>query len=135
MAIQGVVAGETGMLFMPAAAVMGLMASGDLRALGVASPQRSPLAPDVPTFAEQGFPSVEIIEHIAMMAPAGTPGPVLERLNAACRTALTAPDMKPRLDQMVVTPEARPLAEWPAYLAAESRRMAEIIRVRNIRVQ
>lgn len=134
-AIQAVVAGETGMLFMPAAAVMGLMASGDLRALAVASSQRSPLAPDVPTFAEQGYPAVEIIEHIAMMAPAGTQQPILERLNAACRAALTAPDMKPLLDRQVVTPEARPLAEWPAYLAAESRKMAEIVRVRNIKVQ
>jgi tripartite-type tricarboxylate transporter receptor subunit TctC len=134
-AIQGVVAGETGMLFMPAAAVMGLMASGDLRALAVASPRRSPLAPDVPTFAEQGYPAVEIIEHIAMLAPAGTPRPILEKLNTACRAALTAPDMKPVLDRQVVTPEARPLAEWPAYLTAESRKMAEIVRVRNIRIQ
>jgi tripartite-type tricarboxylate transporter receptor subunit TctC len=134
-AIQGVLTGECGMLFMPASAVMGFMASGDLRALAVASPRRSPLAPDVPTFAEQGYPAVEMIEHIAMLAPAGTPQPVLQTLNAACRAALTAPDMKPRLDALAVTPEARPLAEWPSYLAAESRKMAEIVRVRNIRIQ
>ena len=134
-AIQGVLTGETGMLFMPASAVMGFMAAGDLRALAVASPRRSPLAPEVPTFAEQGYPAVEIIEHIAMLAPAGTPQPLLQTLNAACRAALTAPDMKPRLDALAVTPEAQPLAEWPPYLAAESHRMAEIVRVRNIRIQ
>ncbi|MDO9708090.1 Bug family tripartite tricarboxylate transporter substrate binding protein [Paracraurococcus lichenis] len=134
-AIQAVVAGEAGMLCMPAAGVMGLMASGDLRALAVASPQRTPLAPEVPTFAEQGYPQVEIIEHIAMLAPAGTPQPILETLNAACRKALTAPDMTPAIEKQVVTAEARPLAEWPSYLAAESRKMAEIVRARNIRVQ
>ncbi|MFC7473295.1 Bug family tripartite tricarboxylate transporter substrate binding protein [Dankookia sp. GCM10030260] len=134
-AIQGVLTGEAGMLFMPASAVMGFMASGDLRALAVASPRRSPLAPDVPTFAEQGYPAVEMIEHVAMLAPAGTPPAVLEKLNAACRMALTAADMKPRLDALAVTAEARPLAEWLPYLALESRRMAEIVRLRNISIR
>lgn len=134
-AIQGVLAGEAGMLFMPASAVTGFMASGDLRALAVASPRRSPLAPEVPTFAEQGYPEVEVLEHIAMLAPAGTPAPILDRLNAACRATLTAPEVKPRLDQLAVTPEVQPVAAWPAYLSAESGKWARIVRERNIRVQ
>jgi tripartite-type tricarboxylate transporter receptor subunit TctC len=76
-----------------------------------------------------------MIEHIAMIAPAGTPQPILDRLNAACRAALTAPDMTPKLNALAVTAEARPQAEWPGYLAAESRKMAEIVRARNIRIQ
>ena len=134
-AIQGVLAGETGMLFMPASAVTGFMASGDLRALAVASPQRSPLAPEVPTFAEQGYPQVEVVEHIAMLAPAGTPPAILERLNASSRAVLTAPESKPRLDALAVTPEARPIGEWPAYLAAESAKWGAVVKARNIRVQ
>lgn len=134
-AVQAVVAGEAGMVFMPAAAVMGFIRSGELRALGVASVTRSPLAPDVPTFREQGFPDVEIVEHVAMLAPAGTPRPILERLNAASRTALRAPDMQPRLDTLAVTAETRQLAEWADYAAAESAKWGAVVRARNIRVQ
>jgi tripartite-type tricarboxylate transporter receptor subunit TctC len=134
-AIQAVVAGEATMLFMPASAVMGLLANGDLRALGVATLQRTPLAPEVPTIAEQGFPGFEVVEHISLLAPAGTPQPVLEKANAACRAALLAPDMKSRWDAMVVTPEARPQAEWAGYLAAESGKWRDLVRTLNIRVQ
>lgn len=134
-AVQAVVAGEAGMLFMPAAAVMGFIRSGELRALGVASAARSPLAPDVPSFREQGFPDVEIVEHVAMLAPAGTPPAILERLNAASRAALRAPDLQPRLDALAVTAETRPLAEWSGYAAAESAKWREVVRARNIRIQ
>ena len=133
-AVQAVVAGEAGMVFMPAASVMGFIRSGELRALGVASAMRSPLAPDVPTFREQGFAEVEIVEHVAMLAPAGTPPAILERLNAASRAALRAPDMQPRLDALAVTPETRPLAEWAEYAAAESARWGAVVRARNIRI-
>jgi tripartite-type tricarboxylate transporter receptor subunit TctC len=134
-AIQAVVAGEASMLFMPAAAVMGLLASGDLRALGVASAQRSPLAPAVPTIAEQGYPGFEVVEHIAMLAPAGTPQPILAKVNAACRAAMNAPDMKAKWDQMAVAPEDMPLAAWPAYLTAESGKWERFVKTLNIKVQ
>jgi tripartite-type tricarboxylate transporter receptor subunit TctC len=134
-AVQAVVAGEAGMVFMPAAAVMGFINSGELRALGVASATRSPLAPNVPTFREQGFPDVEIVEHVAMLAPAGTPQPILERLNAASRAALRAPDLQPRLDALAVTAETRPLGEWAQYAAAESAKWGAVVRARNIRIQ
>jgi tripartite-type tricarboxylate transporter receptor subunit TctC len=134
-AIQAVVAGEATMLFMPASAVMGLLANGDLRALGVATLQRTPLAPEVPTIAEQGFPGFEVVEHISLLAPAGTPKAVLEKANAAARAAMLAPDMKPRWDAMVVTPEARPQAEWDGYLATESGKWRDLVRTLNIRVQ
>lgn len=134
-AIQAVVAGEASMLFMPASAVMGLLASGDLRALAVASSKRSPLAPDIPTVAEQGYPGFEVVEHIAMLAPAGVPKPVLERINAAARAAMNAPDMKPRWDQMAITPEDMPLAGWGPYLAAESGKWRALVRTLDIKVQ
>jgi len=134
-AIQAVLAGEAGMLFMPAAAVMGFIRSGELRALGVASTERSPLAPQVPTFREQGLPDVEIVEHVAMLAPSGTPSAILARLNEASRAALRAPDMQARLDALAVTPETRPMAEWTAYAAEQSAKWGAVVRSRNIRVQ
>lgn len=134
-AIQAVLAGEAGMLFMPAPAVMPFMQSGDLRPLAATTRERSPLAPEVPTFQELGFPGFEVVEHVAMLAPAGTSEPVLQRLNAACAAALRAPEMQPRLQSMAVTPEAQPLAAWPAYVRAESDKWRDFVRARNIRVQ
>jgi tripartite-type tricarboxylate transporter receptor subunit TctC len=134
-AVQAVLTGETGMVFMPAASVMGFIASGELKALGVASPERSPLAANIPTFAEQGFPQVQVEEHVGMLAPAGTPEAILARLNAACIVALTAADLAPRLQALAVTPARQPLAAWPAYARAETEKLGAIVRSRNIRVQ
>ena len=133
-AIQGVLAGEADMVFMPGASVMSFVASGDLRALANTTPTRSPFAPDVPTFEELGYRGFEVTENLGLMAPTGTPAPILERLNALCRTALSAPALKPRLDALTVTPDVRPVAEWNAYAAAESRKWGDFVRARNIRV-
>ena len=134
-AIQAAIAGEVGMLFMPAAAVMSFIQSGDLRPLAATTRERSPLAPEVPTFQELGYGGFEVVEHVAMLAPAGTPAPILQRLNAACAAALRAPDMQPKLQAMAVTPEAQPLEAWPAYFRAESDKWRDFVRARNIRVQ
>jgi tripartite-type tricarboxylate transporter receptor subunit TctC len=134
-AIQAVLAGEAGMLFMPAAAVMSFIQSGDLRALAATTRERSPLAPEVQTFQELGYGGFEVVEHVAMLAPAGTPEPILRRLNDACAAALRAPDMQPRLQSMAVTREAQPLEAWPAYFRAESDKWRDFVRARNIRVQ
>ncbi|WP_338664725.1 tripartite tricarboxylate transporter substrate binding protein [Pararoseomonas sp. SCSIO 73927] len=134
-AIQAVLAGEADMLFMPGAAVMSFIASGDLRALANTMRVRSPLAPEVPTFEELGYGGFEVVEHVALLAPAGTPEPLLRRLNAACAAALAAPELKPRLDSLTVTPGVRPVEEWPGYFAAENAKWRDFVRARNIRVQ
>jgi tripartite-type tricarboxylate transporter receptor subunit TctC len=134
-AIQAVLAGEAGMLFMPAAAVTGFMQSGELRAIGATTATRSEHAPEVPSFAELGLPDVQVVEHVAMLAPAGTPEPILRRLNAACAAALRAPELQPRLQSMALTVEAQPFEQWPAYARAESDKWRDFIRARNIRIQ
>jgi len=133
-AVQAVIQREVGMVFMPAASVMGFIRSGELKAIGVCQAERSPLAPQIPTFAEQGFPQVSVTEHLAMLAPAGTAPALLERMNAAAAAALRAPDMAPRLEALAVTPATMSVAQWPAYLAEENAKLRDIIRSRNIRI-
>jgi tripartite-type tricarboxylate transporter receptor subunit TctC len=134
-AIQGLLAGEAGLLFMPSSAVLSFMQSGDMRALAVTTKERSPLAPDVPTFAESGFPGYEVVEHVAMLAPAGTPPAVVAKLNASCRAALHAPDMQDKLTSLAITPTVQPVEAWPEYLAAEMAKWAEVVKARDIKVQ
>lgn len=90
-ALQAVLSGETGMLVLPTAAAMPPIASGDLRALAATTAARSPYAPDVPTFQELGHAGFEVVEQPAMFAPAGTPAPILRRLNAAAASTPPPP--------------------------------------------
>jgi tripartite-type tricarboxylate transporter receptor subunit TctC len=134
-AVQGVLAGEAQMVMQAASGLMPLIQSGDLRALAISSRERSPVAPGIPTFREQGYPEYEVLEHIALLAPAGTPPDILRRMNEATKAAMEAPETQERLAALGVTPQVEPPEAWPAYFAAENARWREVIRARNIRVQ
>jgi tripartite-type tricarboxylate transporter receptor subunit TctC len=134
-AVQAVLAGETPMVFQAASGILPQIQAGTLRPLGIASRERSPLAPEIPTFAEQGFPGVEVTEHIALQAPAGLPDDIRRRMHAAARAALEAPETRERLAALAVVPSVGAPEEWPAYFAAENAKWREVIRGRNIRLQ
>ena len=133
-AVQGTVAGEAQMIVQAAPGVPTLIQSGDLRALAISSAQRSPVAPEIPTFKEQGF-DVVVAEHIAVLVPAGTPASIVARLNEIFRAAATAPETRERLAALATVPETQRPEEWAAYNAAENARWRDVIRARNIRVQ
>ena len=76
-----------------------LIRSGKVRALAVAAPQRYPLLPDVPTVAES-LPGVETLSWLGLAMPAGTPRPVVDRLNAELKEILAEPEIKERLSQL-----------------------------------
>lgn len=134
-AVQGVIANETPMVFQAASGILPHIQAGTLRALGVASAERSPLAPEIPTFAEQGFPGVVVEEHIALQGPAGLPPEIIRRASEAARAAMEAQETRQRLASLAVVPMVRSPEEWPAYFAAENAKWRDIIRARNIRVQ
>jgi tripartite-type tricarboxylate transporter receptor subunit TctC len=73
------------------------IAAGQLRGIAVAAPVRSAALPDVPTAAESGLPGFEAIQYYGLAAPAGTPQPIIDRLNKELRTILTSDEMKKRL--------------------------------------
>jgi tripartite-type tricarboxylate transporter receptor subunit TctC len=88
---------------------IGNIRSGALRAIAVGSPSRVAALPDVPTIAESGLPDLEIVQYYGLVAPAATPQPIVERLNAELRKILTSEDVKKRLmdaggDAMPSTP-------------------------------
>jgi tripartite-type tricarboxylate transporter receptor subunit TctC len=94
---------------------IGMVSSGKLRALGVTSLKRSPIFPEVPTVAEQGLPGFEAVLHYGIVAPAGTPKPIVEKLNAALREALGSEELRKRL----ATEGAEPLRTSPTEYAAD----------------
>src|SRR5205085_1050978 len=90
---QALLAGEVDFAFGPLGNAIQHMRSGKLRALGMTNPQRSPAIPDVPTMVEAGVPGFELTGWLGLFAPAGAPRPVIERLYAALREALSSPQV------------------------------------------
>ncbi|HTO50236.1 MAG TPA: tripartite tricarboxylate transporter substrate-binding protein [Burkholderiales bacterium] len=113
--VVDVVGGQVDTIFAVVTGVLPQVKGGKLRALGVSSPQRSGLAPEVPTIAESGFAGFDASFAYAVMAPAGTPEEIVQILNRAIRRALASPDVqeKNRLaDYLVTDLDARQSADW-----------------------
>ncbi|HEY6256291.1 MAG TPA: tripartite tricarboxylate transporter substrate binding protein [Xanthobacteraceae bacterium] len=96
-AITDLLGGHIPMMITPIPTAHGHVASGSLRALAVTSAQRSSLLPDLPTIAESGLPAYEAALRYGLVAPTGTPRPIVERLNKELRLALAAEDVRARL--------------------------------------
>jgi tripartite-type tricarboxylate transporter receptor subunit TctC len=114
-AITDLLGGHIPMMFTPIPTAHAQAESGLLRALAVSSAQRSSLLPDLPTVAESGLPGYEAALRYGLVAPAGTPRPIIERLNKELRVALAAPDVRERL----ATDGAEVLPSSPEEYAAD----------------
>jgi tripartite-type tricarboxylate transporter receptor subunit TctC len=114
-AITDLLGGHIPMMFTPIPTAHGQAEAGLLRALAVSSAQRSSLLPDLPTVAESGLPGYEAALRYGLVAPPGTPRPVIERLNKELRQALTADDVRQRL----ATDGAEVLPSSPEEYAAD----------------
>jgi tripartite-type tricarboxylate transporter receptor subunit TctC len=96
-AVTDLLGGHIALMFVPIPAAHGNVTSGMLRALGVTSAQRSRLLPGVPTVAETGLPGFEVVQRSALLAPAGTPRPIIERLNKELNAVLVTDEVRKRL--------------------------------------
>ena len=96
-AVTDLLGGHIALMFVPIPAAHGNVTSGILRALGVTSAQRSRLLPGVPTVAETGLPGFEVVQRSALLAPAGTPRPIIERLNKELNAVLVTDEVRKRL--------------------------------------
>lgn len=116
-------------------AVLQQMKAGKLHPLAVGAPKRLDTLPDVPTLAELGFPAANLSSLFGVFAPAQTPAPVLERLNAEINKALAQPDMQVRLDASDNVPTGGKAGDFARHIAAESDSNLKVIRAANIRAQ
>lgn len=107
---------------------------GTLRALAVATASRIPQMPEVPTFSELGIPGVEMAAWIGLMAPAGTPAPIIGRLNQELNVTLDRPDIASRLEAMGAVPMRQSPAEFAATLAADLARYGALLPRAGIRL-
>ncbi len=133
-AMTDVLGGQVAMMFSDAPTAIPHIRTGKVRVLGVASPQRSALLPDVPTIAEQGLPGYEAYSWAALFAPAGTPKDVVAKINADFNQVMRDPDVKQRL--YVAGAEANPGTpdDLAKLLQAEMDKWAKVVKAANIKI-
>ena len=131
-AMTEVVAGRVNMMFTDIAAAQGLLKSGSLKPIAVTSLKRSALMPDLPTIAESGVPDYDLSGWIALFAPAGTPKPIVERLNAEVTKVLQLPEIRARLLDLGAEPSPMPVPEFTAWVQQEVNKWTRLVREAGI---
>lgn len=134
-ALTDVLRGEVTMMFAQLSTAKPLIDSGELRALGIASAQRSEALPNVPTIAEAGdMPGFTAVSWYALMAPVGTPDSIVAKLRDGVIAAIKAPEAKTALAAQGAQPVGNTPAELSAVIAADTTRWAKVIRDADIKL-
>ena len=133
-ALTDLIGGQVDVMFSATTASGPFVKSGKLRPLAISSPRRVEGWESVPTVAESGVPGFQVSEWNGLFAPAGTPRPVLERLEAETRAIVTSPEMKKRFAELGVQGVGSSAQEFSSFLKAETTKWAEVIRTSGIRM-
>jgi len=131
-ALTDVMGGQVTMLFDNAPSSIPFIEQGKLRAVAVTSTKRLPNLPDVPTLDESGVKGYESLSWSGIMAPAGTPRRVIDKLNAAIEKILRDPDVKQRFASLGVEAVGGPPEAFSRHIRAESEKWARVVKTANI---
>ena len=126
-ALTDLIGGHVQMYFSSIPSMIALAKEGKVRPLAVAGPSRSPVFPDLPTVAET-LPGFEAVLHYGIVAPAGTPDPIIRKLNAALREAVNAPDTKMRMATDGTEPFPSTPEEYAADIDKEEKKWSAIVK-------
>ena len=126
-AITDLLGGHIAMMFAPIPAAHGNVSAGALRALGVTSLKRSSLWPDIPTVAETGLPGFEVVQRSTLLAPAGTPRTIIERLNKELNAVLATDEVRRRLAVEGGEPVPGAPEEYAADIDREEMRWSKLV--------
>jgi tripartite-type tricarboxylate transporter receptor subunit TctC len=127
-AVLGLLGGQVSLMFASVPSVLQHVRAGKLNALAVTSMQRSPALPELPTVAEQGLAGYELVSWFGLVAPAGAPREIVQRLNDEVRRVLAAPEFQERLKDEGGQALAMTPPEFTDYIRTETLRWARIVR-------
>jgi tripartite-type tricarboxylate transporter receptor subunit TctC len=127
-AITDLLGGHVNVMFSGFSAVMPHIKSGKIRPLAVTGAKRSPALSEVPTIAEQGFPGVEATAWYGVLAPAGTPRPIITRLHGEIIKILKLPEVTQRLDGLGFEIVGSTPEEFAAYIKAEIKKWEKVVK-------
>jgi tripartite-type tricarboxylate transporter receptor subunit TctC len=134
LATNALLSGEAQVLLTNMASVLPQLKGGKVRALGVTSLKRSPLAPEIPTVGESGLPKFEYLTWYGMLVPAGTPPARIDVLHRDTARSIRAPQYLERFTQQGLDVFATPPAEFRRFLAAELAQWDVVVRKAGVKV-
>ncbi len=134
-ALAALIGGQVQALFSIALAATPHIKAGRVKALAITSAKRSPVAPQLPTVAELGFPGFEVIGWFGWLAPAKTPRAIVARLNAEIVRVINMPDIRERLLSQSTEPVGNSAQEFAAFIRSERGKWARLIREADIRAE
>jgi tripartite-type tricarboxylate transporter receptor subunit TctC len=130
----GLLAGQTDFMFDNLASATAQIKAGKLKALAVTTPQRAASLPDVPTMAESGLPGFDVSTWFGVFAPAGTPAPIVSRLNQTLTAALKTPEMRERLARMGAEPAPMSSEQFAELVRNELAKYEKVVKFSGARV-
>jgi len=129
-----VLGGQVQMMFDAITTMAGQARAGKVRALGTTGKKRSSVMPEVPTIGEAGVPGYEATIWLGLMAPAGTPRPVLEKLNAEVNKIINAPDVKETWGKQGAVPMGMPVDEFARFVREDIEKWSKLVRATGMKV-
>ena len=133
-ALTDLIGGHVAIYFSSLPPAVALVKEGKVRALAVTSAKRSPIFPDLPTVAEVALPGYEAVLHYGIVAPAGTPRPIIDKLGAALRAAVTSDELRSRLADDGAEPLASTPEEYAADIDREETKWSAIVKTSGAKV-
>ena len=127
--LTDLVAGRIDFLFDPITTALPFVKDGKLRALAITADKRSPLVPDVPTLAELGYAGYDVNPWFGLAAPAGTPRPIIDRLNAEFAKAANDPEVVKRLGDQGIEAASMTPEQFAAFIKSETARWTEVVKI------
>jgi tripartite-type tricarboxylate transporter receptor subunit TctC len=132
-AVIDLIAGRITMMFDATPSLLPNILAGKLRPLAAASPQRHRLLPDVPSFAELGYPKMDIALWYGVVSPGGTPAPIVQRLNAELVKILEMPDIRKSLTEQGADVQGGTAEDFGKFMHDESARWGAVVRQAGIK--
>lgn len=132
-AMNDVAGGHVSLILGQSSSVLPMVRSGKLNAIGVASARRSTSAPDLPTLAEQGLPGFEVVAWYGLMAPAGTPRAIVDRIAAEASKALQDKEVRARFAALGVEPVGGTPDEFAAVIRRDRTRWSEVVKRQKLK--
>jgi tripartite-type tricarboxylate transporter receptor subunit TctC len=134
-AIKDLLAGVVAMNFDTMPPVMPHVQAGKLRGLAISTPKRLSQLPEVPTFMEEGITGFDVANWYGVMAPAGTPRDIVQKLNTDINKAMQVPEVRARLEGVGTQLREQSAAEFEAYMKAEIAKYAKLIKDTGVRIE
>ncbi len=133
-AVIDVVGGHMQMMFNSISPIIGHIQAGRVRVLGIASLQRSPQMPDLPTISESGVPGFEAVNWFGMFAPAKTPKVIINRVNAALVKTVKSPDIHAQFIKLGADPVGSSVEEFAAFVRRDMEKYAKIVKISGAKI-